>query len=366
MGSIIDSVKPEVSDKVELLGWNDEVNDIATHIEKGAARIAFKGIKTGSKQQTANLKSLTGFNCFVIDEAEELPDLKTFKKVFYSIRSVVNRNLNILILNPTTKEHWIFEEYFEKKGLRGGENCVINNVLYIHTSYLDVDPEFIPPNIVKDYNRLKIDNPDEYDNIVNGGWIESPEGCLLPRTSLKFGDISKIPDESIVFRFSIADPADTGGDKFSIPFIHVAVIDDSLTCFVKDVIHSTAGIEANTERTLEKINEHFIEQLFYESNGVGLAAILLIKKRLSQHRKLTHFVSSINKDVRILSHFEFVKKYFVFDINYKEKDEYNRFMSDVFSYTTNSENKHRKDAIDILCSAANVLKIKYKQFLYNE
>ena len=35
-----------------------------------------------------------------VDEAEEIPDYETFKKVFYSIRSEQKRNLTILILVP--------------------------------------------------------------------------------------------------------------------------------------------------------------------------------------------------------------------------------------------------------------------------
>ena len=131
--SITDSVKPEVSDKIEALGYQDIISDTQNHIECNGNRIAFKGIKTGSSVQTANLKSLSGFNCFIVDEAEEIPDYETFKKVFYSIRSETKRNLTILILNPTVKDHWIFREFFEKKGLEGGENTVRDNVRYIHT-----------------------------------------------------------------------------------------------------------------------------------------------------------------------------------------------------------------------------------------
>ena len=120
--SIVDSVKPEVSDKVELLGLESHVKDTNTHIEYNNSRIAFKGIKPGSKGQTANLKSLSGFNLFVNDEAEELPDFNTFKKIFYSIRQTNKRNLSILILNPTTRDHWIFKEFFEKKEI-GRASC---------------------------------------------------------------------------------------------------------------------------------------------------------------------------------------------------------------------------------------------------
>lgn len=364
--TIVDSIKPEVSDKIEMLGLTGIVTDTKTHIEYKKNRIAFKGIKPGAKAQTANLKSLSGFNCFINDEAEELPDLKTFKKIFYSIRDTNKRNLSILILNPTTKEHWIFQEYYEKKGLEGGENCIIDNVMFIHTSYLDATPELMPKNILLDYERLKEDDPIEYDNIVLGGWIQEPEGVLLPKSQLKFEDLSKIPEESIIYRFSIADPADTGGDKFSQPFINVAMIENRIVCYVKDVIHSTYGIEANVERIPQKIIDNSMEALFLEDNGVGLAAALLVKKKLPKNVQFVPFPSTINKDVRILSHFEFVKKFFVFDKNYKSNPEYKLFMHDATNYLKDGDNKHRKDAIDILCSAANVIKLKYHKIIYGQ
>ena len=57
--SIVDSVKPEVSDKLELLGIQDKVFDTKTHIEHNDNRIAFKGIKPGSGKQTASRKPLS-------------------------------------------------------------------------------------------------------------------------------------------------------------------------------------------------------------------------------------------------------------------------------------------------------------------
>lgn len=359
--SIVDSVKPEVSDKIELLGIDRWVKDTQNHIECNGNRISFKGIKTGSSVQTANLKSLSGFNCFIVDEAEEIPDFDTFKKVFYSIRSETKRNLTILILNPTVKDHWIFKEFFEKKGLEGGENTIIENVMYIHTSYLDADQDRMPKNILADYNRLKVESPTQYENIVLGGWIQEPEGVLIPRSKIK---LETMRDIKPIYSFAVGDPADTGGDKFSMPFIHVLEIDGRIVFHVRDVIHSTTGIEANTERVLDKMHQWGCEDLFYESNGVGLAAVLLIKNRLRAGQKIHAFNSTINKDVRIFSHFEFVQKFFIFDAAFESNPEYKAFISDVTNYRKDGDNKHRKDAIDVLCSAANILKIKFKNLLY--
>jgi len=364
--TIVDSIKPEVVDKIELLGLKGIITDTASHLEYNGNRIAFKGIRPGQTSQTANLKSLSGFNCFINDEAEELPDMKTFKKIFYSIRDTTKRNLSILILNPTSKDHWIFQEFYDKKGLQGGENTVIDNVMYIHTSYMDATQSLMPANILADYNRLKLDNPREYNNIVLGGWIEEPEGVLLPKSKLRFESLANIDPKSVIFRFSIADPANTGGDKFSNPFLVVAEINDRLVCYVKDVIHTTDGIEAACERIPLKVLDHGIEAYFIEDNGVGLAAALLIKRVLPANVKYAPFHSTIKKETRILSHYEFVQRFFVFDKDYHQSPEYSLFISDLTSYSKEGENKHRMDAIDILCGAAYIIKLKYHKIIYGQ
>ena len=47
--------------------------------------IYFSGIRTASGDQTAKLKSISGVNTFVLDEAEELTDEESFDKIDYSI-----------------------------------------------------------------------------------------------------------------------------------------------------------------------------------------------------------------------------------------------------------------------------------------
>lgn len=362
--TIVESVKPEVSDKLELLGIDHEVTDTDTRISYNGHRIAFKGVKPGSKKQSANLKSLSGFNCFVNDEAEELPDYDTFEKIFYSIRDEDKRNLSILVLNPTPKDHWIFQEFFEKKGLEGGDNLILDNVMYIHSSYLDCTRSRIPKNILRGFERMKEDEPDRYDNIVMGGWITEPEGVLLPKSRLKFADMSTIPESNVIYRYSISDPADKGGDKFSNAFIIVCEINGRIVCYVKDVIHSTDGIEANAERIPIKIVQNGMEALYLEDNGVGLAAALLIKRKLPANVRFVPFHSSINKETRILSHYEFVRDFFIFDDKYKDNPEYAKFLSDATNYVRDGDNKHRIDSIDVLCSAANVVKLKYHKIIY--
>lgn len=195
--SIIDSIKPEVDSKIELLDLEGYVTSTNTHIERGENRIAFKGIKTGSKQQTANLKSLFGFNCFVVDESEELPDYETYEKVFLSIRSKDKRNLTILILNPASVHHWIYRHFFIGRNVEGGSNCVKENVMYIHTSYLDVPKEYLATNIVQYYQKLKIKDEKKYNEVVLGGWTETVEGRVFNNWKMNsYAEFIKIPLKS--------------------------------------------------------------------------------------------------------------------------------------------------------------------------
>ena len=100
------SIIPEFKEKIDLLNLNhlfhitkDEI------INKGSgSKILFRGIKTSSGDQTANLKSLQGITTWVMDEAEELTDETIFDKIDLSVRQKAVDNRIILILNPTTKE----------------------------------------------------------------------------------------------------------------------------------------------------------------------------------------------------------------------------------------------------------------------
>src|SRR5690606_37633474 len=111
------------------------------------SKIAFKGIKTSAGNQTAALKSLKDFSIFLLEEAEEMPNFNDWDKVKKSIRALDVRNLSLLVLNHPTKAHWIYSEFFESRGVNEGWNGVHENVMYIHTSYLDMDKEYIPDSI---------------------------------------------------------------------------------------------------------------------------------------------------------------------------------------------------------------------------
>ena len=179
-----DSTFPEVDEKIKLLNFEQffDVNQNRIEGKHNDSKIIFKGFKAGSNTQTANLKSLTDFSCLIVEEAEEIPDYDTFEKVSLSIRGngvdSEEPNIKMLILNPTTKEHWIYENFFIDKGVEAGFNGVKDNVCYIHTSYLDC-LEFVPDDIVKSFEQMQIKKPTRYNHIVLGGWLDKAEGVIF-------------------------------------------------------------------------------------------------------------------------------------------------------------------------------------------
>jgi len=217
--SAADSIIPEFSEKVDILGAHDDFTITKDRIigNYNASKIVFKGIKTSSGNQTANLKSLKGFSVFILEEAEEMPSFDQWDKIRKSIRALDVRNLNILILNPTVKTHWIYEEFFEDRGVQEGFNGIVKNVLYIHTTYLDISRQFIPDSIFLDFEEKRIayetyeatpkdkrefldkkiiKNALYYRHIVKGGWLANAEGVVFDNWSI--GDF----DESLPFGFA--------------------------------------------------------------------------------------------------------------------------------------------------------------------
>jgi len=340
--SIVDSIKPELTDKIEILGLNGVLQDTQTHIEYKGNRIAFKGIKTGSLSQTANLKSLSGFNVFINDEAEELPDYKTFKKIFYSMRSSTKRNLTVLILNPTTKEHWIYKEFFEKKDVKGGVNQVKGNVMYIHSSYLDADQSLIPKNILADYNRLKIESPKEYDNIVMGGWVTELEGQVFPESSLK--RYREFPQDMEYFTIAFADTADEGTDNFAMPIARVY----GNQVYILDAIFDTENLTIQEGQVQDKVKVHKISNLVVETNNAGAYFSRRIRELCDGVEVFGQYAKK-NKMARILANAGLVKAYFYFPLN--PNPVLQRFIDEVVSLLKTSKDKDdAPDSLTGLCA----------------
>ena len=185
------SIIPEFIEKLELLNiFNDfYITKDEIRNKRSGSKIIFKGIKTSSGDQTANLKSLQGVTTFVLDEAEELTNEDTFDKIDLSVRQQGKHNRVILILNPTTKEHWIYKRFFEDKGIQESANISKDNITYIHTTYLD-NIDNLSKSYINQIDNIKKRRPEKYKHQILGGWLNKAEGVIF--SNWQIGKFKKI------------------------------------------------------------------------------------------------------------------------------------------------------------------------------
>lgn len=235
------SIIPEFIEKIELL---DRLQDFHITREeiinlKTGSKILFKGIKTSSGTQTANLKSLAGVTTFVLDEAEELTDEDIFDKIDFSIRNKDKQNRVLLILNPATKEHFIYQKFFEAKGVEAGSNTVKGDTTYIHTTYLD-NIDNLSESFLNQVESIKKKRPEKYKHTILGGWLDKAEGVIFSNWSI--GEF--VNCGTVVFGqdFGSVDP--TTLVKTSIDKKNKIIYID--LCYYKSDLTPTKIVELNT------------------------------------------------------------------------------------------------------------------------
>ena len=174
------SIIPEFLEKIEVMKLQDSFDITKTEITNRLTgdKILFRGIKTSNGDQTANLKSLQGITTWVLDEAEELIDEETFDKIDLSIRQQGVHNRVILILNPATKEHWIYKRFFEQQGIDPCYSGIKDNVCYVYTNYLD-NKENLSKSYLDSVELMRLNRPDKYKHQILGAWRDRSEGVIL-------------------------------------------------------------------------------------------------------------------------------------------------------------------------------------------
>lgn len=225
------SIIPEFEEKIELLELQPffEVQRSEIVNTSSKSEIIFKGLKTSSGDQTAALKSLQGVSTWVLDEAEELTDEAAFDKINLSIRKKGVQNRVILILNPSTKEHWIYKRFFEQAGVKEGFTGVKGNTTYIHTTYFD-NIENLDESFLNEINLIKKTNPNKYNHVILGGWMDKAEGVVI--TNWRYGKFN--PDNLQTsfgqdFGFSV-DPS---------TLVEVAIDKKKRKIYVKEHLYKT-------------------------------------------------------------------------------------------------------------------------------
>lgn len=210
------SIMPEFLEKIDLLNKLDEFHitkDEIIHKVSGS-RIIFKGIKTSSGNQTANLKSIQGVTTFILDEAEELTDYDSFEKIDLSIRQQGIANRVVLVMNPSNKSHWVFTNYI---------NANRDDVTHVHTTYMD-NLANLSESFLEQAERTRRTNPIRYKHIFGGEWLDESEGILWNRMIINQARTDTYTPKRIVIG---VDPATTATMDSDETGIIVGCIDDN-------------------------------------------------------------------------------------------------------------------------------------------
>ena len=230
------SIIPEFQEKIDAIGDSDFFDVKKTKIENIASGspILFRGAKTSSGDQTANLKSIHGLSTLIIDEGEEFTDEKVFDKIDFSIRSKAVKNRIFIIMNPTTREHWTYKRWFEgyetMVNIDGFQIPISNHpdILHIHTTYLD-NVKHLSKSFVSRLEKLKFDNPDKYKHVILGAYRDSHEGVIFKNwTEGEF-------DNSLPFCYGL----DYGYFPDPLALVKVAVNKQKKIIYIQEKIYKT-------------------------------------------------------------------------------------------------------------------------------
>jgi len=236
------SIIPEFIDKIKVMGFESDFHITKDEIinKTTGSKIIFKGIKTSSGDQTANLKSLQGVTTWILDEAEELTDEDVFDKIDLSIRELNKDNRIVLILNPATKEHWIYKRFFEDRGINGGECLTSVDTTYIHTTYLD-NKENLSESFLKQIENIRTHRPDKYKHQILGGWLEKAEGVIF--TNWKIGEFKNVSVSVYGQDFGFSNDPTT--------LVETSIDTNSKTIYVKLHVYKT-NLTSTDIATLDK------------------------------------------------------------------------------------------------------------------
>jgi PBSX family phage terminase large subunit len=347
------SIIPEFVEKMELLNIENQFKVTKSEIVSNAGgEILFRGIKTSSGQQTANLKSLSGVNIWILDEAEELHDEKVFDKINLSIRHTEKQNIVVLILNPTLKEHWIYKRFFEQNNVPDGFNGIKGDTCYIHTSYLD-NIENLSESFIEEVKRIQINNPTKYLNEILGGWLDSYEGVLFSKDTLNLTDsidLSKV--EHYLAYIDVA--TSKGGDYHSC--LIGAIIDKKL--YIVDCVFTNEEAQINVQKTALLLNKYNPEFCRIESNGAGALYKHMLEPNVNE-TKLLNVHSTQNKQTRIFQGSGWIKDNCVFLNNSVVGSEYHNFFRQFTTYLMDGSSKN-DDAPDSVHGLSSMARSFYK------
>jgi phage terminase large subunit len=261
MASTANSIVKALDNRLEMMGIDGYYvfanNEYTSTLGKGV--ISITGQKTSSGTQTAKLKSIEDYSMFITDEGEELSGFDEWNKIKRSMRAQDVQCLSIISFNPPTKSHWLYEKFYE--GIPSGFNGIRDNVLYIHTTYLDNGQENMAAHNWTEYEQLR-ESYEYYLSLSEAGQKAAPKKLVNEYKEYKYTILGgfRPKAEGVIFDYTI-------GDFVEPEYGVVYGADQGWT-------HPSTVVKVNVDKKQRKI---YAKQIYYETEKTAAHIYRAIK-----------------------------------------------------------------------------------------
>lgn len=162
---------------------------------------------------------------------------------------------------------------------------------------------------------------------------------------------SGVPDAIV----AVVDSKNLGKDYVSAPVGYVYGQD----IYIDDAVYNNGLPDVTKELVAKKLVEHNVTRADVEMNNGGNYFAEGVNELVTEkggHTTFRLFFSSNNKNVKIITYSDFVKKRFLFrdKSTYPVNTEYAQFMRDIFKWTQTGKNPH-DDSVDTLAMMAQLV-----------
>lgn len=171
------STIPQFLQQVQVLKLHSYLN--VKHGEIGnttGGKLFFKGFRTSSNDQDANLKSIPNLQNVLIEQATEVTE-QQFDKLNLSLRAKFLHPKICLCFNPSHQNHWIYKRFFKMKNIYPEFNGISGDTLYIHGNYLD-NVTNLDKTFLNEAENCKQMDPLKYENQFLGKWLKNNYNSL--------------------------------------------------------------------------------------------------------------------------------------------------------------------------------------------
>jgi phage terminase large subunit len=321
MTSAKDSIIPEFKKAIVRLGVETDfhITEKDIYNKVTGSFIMFRGIKTSSGIQTEKLKSLSGITTWIVEEMEGFQDEKTFELIDDSIRTLEKQNRIVLVMNPTTPQHFIYNKWFKntsKHILIDGFPVVVSThpeLEHIHTTFL-IGVEYLSKDWIRKAKKHRIRAKKGFDIVTKqalteveqeravsfyinnylGGWRERQEGTIF--NNWEIGEF----DESLPYIFG----QDYGYDD-PTTLVKVAIDKKNKLLYVQECFY----LSALDDDQIFELNLKHADNKLIIADSAAKTTIQTLRRKTTQERKSINLIPCVKKAGSVLTGIQKIQKY---------------------------------------------------------